>query len=164
MTAGVDPCRFVVVEPGTKRPLGAWDVHRPSDIGRDSLIRTGDGLLVIDIDDWSDTPQPVRDLLTLAPTLTVQSPHATGREGHYYYQVREAPFDGTERAFSWGEVKHGSLTVTPGSEVYGLRDGQDCKPGCCSPDSPGRYAIREDRPIRPLPVDVLTAAIDSTSW
>lgn len=75
--AEIDLRRFIPARPGTKRPLGRWDTHPPEDVGRDSLIKTGDGLLVVDINDWDETPQPVRDLLVSMPTLTMQSPHAS---------------------------------------------------------------------------------------
>lgn len=159
LESGIGPDRFIKAKPGTKRPAGQWDTHQPGDVDRDSLIKTGDGLLIVDIDDWRETPQSIRDLLTSTPTLTVQSPHAKGKEGHYYYQLDSTPFSKNERCFEWGEVKYGALTVTPGSEIHGIRGGQDCSKGCCSPESPGHYTIRESRPIRLITVDVLGDAL-----
>lgn len=147
LESGLDSDRFIKAKPGTKRPVGQWDTHQPGDVDRDSLIKTGDGLLIIDIDDWRETPQSIRDLLMSTPTLTVQSPHAKGKEGHYYYLIEE---NIKTRNPDWGELRCvGALVVTPGTQLT------DCKQGCCSPDSPGRYTIRKDRPIESIDVDDL---------
>lgn len=118
--------RFIEAKGGTKQPDGKWITKSPNNVGQNSLIKSGDGLLIIDVDDWSSTPENIRDLLNNNPTLTVQSPHSDEKEGHYYYLIDCFPSDKQELPKAWGEIKHGMLAVTPGSEIT------ECKHGCCS--------------------------------
>lgn len=120
-------------------------------MSNDSLIKTGNGLLVIDVDKEDEIPEWVWDLIESNPTLTVQSCHAEGREGHYPFLIDE---DIETRDRPWGEIRcEGSLVVTPGSEVHGIRGGKDCKDGCCTPDDPGQYTVKRDLSIAPIEAD-----------
>lgn len=144
--------RFVKARPGTKRPAGKWKFmgSGPETVDRDYLVITGDGLVVLDIDDFEKLPDRFREL---PATFTVKSPHAGPNEGHRYYLV-----DGyvPSRSRDWGEIQAaGSLLVGPGSEIHGLRDGDDCKDGCCSAESPGVYRVADDREIATVSADRL---------
>lgn len=153
--------RFIHLNDGTKQPRGKWNTHPPTEVGNSSLIETGNGLLVIDIDDWDKTTDVIRDFLNKNPTLQVHSPHATGMEGHWYYQIDEAPFSQKEIKGDWGEAKHGMLVVTPGSEIT------ECKHGCCTPESPGKYEFRHERSIThidELPLSETQGETQSSDW
>jgi hypothetical protein len=119
-------------------------------------VYAGNGLLLIDIDDYDGTEKPAA-LDDLPETFTTKSPH--GGE-HRYYTVPEDVPDAIKDQVgsknpreSWGEIRsHHQYVVGPGSQL----DGCD-KNWCdrCSADDSGYYRIAEDRPIAELEIETL---------
>lgn len=110
----------------------------------------GDGKLVIlDIDDWDETPESVKKLISDTPTFSVESPHAEGKEGHYYFKCDNSV---PSKQPDWGEIRSEGLYVLgPGSIL------ESCDNSChdCSLPGHGIYSIRQDRPIATIQRELL---------
>lgn len=119
---------------------GPGQGSHPDEIeSRNLLGHTGNGWACLDIDHAGPLPEAVHELLDNNPTFHVRSPHSDHPiEGHHHFQIPE--YSG-KNSFDWGELKHGTLVMTPGSEIT------DCKHDCCTPESPGRYKIESNRPL-----------------
>jgi hypothetical protein len=101
-------------------------------------VMAGDGLVIVDIDDY-DGDQTVPDSVkSLPPTFTVETPH--GGE-HRYYAVSD-PVSNSQ--CEWGEIRAAKqYVVGPGSEL------DSCSKSWhdCSGDDAGLYTVLEDRAL-----------------
>ncbi|WP_158855023.1 bifunctional DNA primase/polymerase [Halorhabdus sp. CUG00001] len=138
----LDVERFVPLQDGTKKSrVDHTDpAHQyPADeLAGNYGVMAGDGLVIVDIDDY-DGNQPVPDSVTsLPPTFTVETPH--GGE-HRYYAVSDAVSNSWR---GWGEIRaENQYVVGPGSDLDSCsKDWHDC-----SADDAGRYAVLDDRPL-----------------
>lgn len=154
--------RGIPLQPGTKRPARGekWrDVELPRITNVDGFfgLATGDGLVVIDVDTWDDVPNPIKEFIDDNPTLTIETPHSDGKEGHYYYSTDSDINKNPPGCDIQGD---GSL-VADGAEIWGIRDGKDCSEGCCTKENPGVYTARRDRPITHVPSDEIESVVPS---
>ncbi len=145
--ADISANRGIELQPGEKRPKERtkWrnvDLPPVSDIRGDYAVRTGNGLVVFDVDDYDALSEDIQQFLTDNPTFTVQSPHSEGKDGHYYIATDSNLNKNPDGLEIQGE---GAIVVGPGSTLT------DCKHGCCTPESPGEYTIKHDRPIASVP-------------
>lgn len=152
--AWLDTKRFIDVINGAKRSRVKHDHpknHLPPDLvdGNYGVYTTGN-LIVVDVDDEMALPDCLRTVLRDRETFTVESPHAEGLEGHYYFVVDEN-INGTRKG--WGEIRAGNeYVVGPGSELNGC--GKDwCD--VCEVDGQGVYTVSNDASIAPLSADAL---------
>ncbi|WP_082222520.1 bifunctional DNA primase/polymerase [Halorubrum halophilum] len=141
-TAGLDVERFVPLRDGTKesRVNHTDPAHQYSVAELDSNygVMAGDGLVIIDIDDYDDDQLAPDWVTSLPPTFTVETPH--GGE-HRYYAVSDLM---SNTRSEWGEVRaDNQYVVGPGSEL------DSCSKNWhnCSDDDAGRYIVLEDRPL-----------------
>jgi len=140
--AGLDVARFVPLRDGTKKSrVDHTDpAHQyPADeLDGNYGVMAGDGLIIVDIDDY-DGGQAVPDSVnSLPPTFTVETPH--GGE-HRYYAVNDTV---SSSQSGWGEIRAAKqYVVGPGSEL------DSCSKSWhdCSDDDAGRYTILDDRPL-----------------
>jgi len=152
--------RLEEAEIGTKRFIEINDQkksydhtkHRPAQISSDKYGVMADGdLVILDVDEWTDTPENIRRLVSETPTFTVESPHAEGKEGHYYFKcVGDVP----TKQPDWGEIRGENCYVLgPGSVL------ESCAKSYHDCSLPGRgiYSIRYDRPIATISPQALLA-------
>jgi hypothetical protein len=153
--------RGVNLKPGTKRPVRGekWrNVELPgiNNVDSDYGVRTGDGLVVIDVDTWNDMPDPLQGFIKENPTLTIKSPHSEhDRDGHYYYSTESD----INRNPPGCDIQGDGSLVADGAEIWGIRDGKDCSEGCCSEENPGVYTKKRDRPIAHVPTDEIESVV-----
>lgn len=157
--ADVSTDRLVPLIPGEKRTyLKEWATKELDKLSSNNLdsygIRTGNGLIVLDVDQWRKLPNQIKQYIEENPTLKIQTPHSTGKEGHYYYLVPEAVKSTSGDGYDLKAI--GGYTVGPQSEIT------RCKYDCCTNQSPGRYSVEEDRPIAQISRDELEAITDKT--
>jgi len=155
--AGISVDRGIELVPGQKNPDFNWrDCSLPSvdSIDGNYALRTGDGLVVFDVDDWGSLPDEIKDFLIDHPTLVIRSPHSKGRDGHYYF----ATDSDINRNPSGLDIQgDGSIIVGPGSRIT------DCKHGCCSSDSQGEYIVDVDRPILEVPAEKIEEVVPQST-
>jgi hypothetical protein len=98
----------------------------------------GEGLVIVDIDDYSGNDDVPDSIKTLPATFTVQTPH--GGE-HRYYSVDDSV---TNSQNDWGDIQAtNQYVVGPGSILDSCsKDWHDC-----SGDKSGRYTILDDRSL-----------------
>jgi hypothetical protein len=150
--------RGVSLQPGTKCPAKGtkWrNVELPpiKDVDSDYGVRTGDGLVVIDVDTWGDMPDPLQEFIGENPTLTIKSPHSDERDGHYYFATDSEINRNPSGCDLQGE---GAYAVGPGSRLT------DCEDGCCTKEDPGVYGVKEDRPIAHVPTDEIESVVPTS--
>lgn len=95
----------------------------------------------MDVDDWKDTPEKIKNLVSETHTFTVESPHSEGKEGHYYFKCAG---DMPNKQPDWGEIRSENCYVLgPGSVL------ESCNKSYhdCSLPGHGIYSIRQDRQI-----------------
>jgi hypothetical protein len=159
--ANISVNRGVCLQQGTKRPKPGtkWryiDLPPVDEIDGHFGIRTGDGLVVIDVDEWDDLPDSVKSFLESNPTLTIQSPHSEGRDGHYYF----ATDSNINKNPPGCDIQGDGSIVADGAKIWGIRNGKDCKyDECCTKTSPGVYPVKEDRSIAYVPKENIEAAV-----
>lgn len=161
--ANISVNRGVDLKQGTKRPAEgtSWrgvDLPPVDEIDGHFGIRTGDGLVVIDVDYWDDLPDSVKNFLESNPTLTIESPHSEGQDGHYYF----ATDSNINKNPTGCEIQGDGALVADGARIWGIRDGKDCPEpdgDCCTRDSPGVYTVREDREIAYVPTDEIESIV-----
>lgn len=142
---GLDVERFVPLQDGTKKSrLDHTDPVNQYSAGETDGnygVMAGDGLVIVDVDDYcgnEDVPDSIEELPT---TFTVQTPH--GGE-HRYYAVDDPV---NNRKNDWGEIRATKqYVVGPGSALDSCsKDWHDC-----SDDDAGRYTVLTDKPIVPV--------------
>ena len=140
--AGLDVARFVPLRDGTKKSrVDHTDpAHQyPADeLDGNYGVMAGDGLIIIDIDDY-DGDQAVPDWIAALPsTFAVETPH--GGE-HRYYAVSDSVSNSN---CEWGEIRAANqYVVGPGSKLDSCsKDWHDC-----SDDDAGWYTVLEDRSL-----------------
>ena len=140
--------RSVFVPDGEKYPTvtdhtDPSNQSKPTEIDGNCSLHTGDGLVVVDIDDRDKFPEEVEQ--NLPPTFTVETPHGGT---HRYYHVTDD--DGICTASpGWGDLQYdGVCVVCPGSYVDHSRCERD-KDGCPGEGTDG-YVVTEVRPIAAL--------------
>lgn len=160
-TADIDLCRFIDVEEGRKQSFDHTR-HNPEVMTGNYGVYTGEGLLALDIDDFSAVTAPIE---RLTETFTVETPH--GGEHRYYRCGDEVPWRimaacGGSRPprFPWGELYTSKYLVGPGSELIDC-DKSDCK--TCREFRPGKYTIVADRPIATMTASEATALVQPDS-
>jgi len=116
--------------------------YRPGSISSNKYgVMADDDLVILDVDDWKDTPENIRRLVSETPTFTVESPHAEGKEGHYYFKCAG---DVPTKQPDWGEIRGENCYVLgPGSVLESC----DKSYHDCSLPGHGIYSIKCDRPI-----------------
>jgi hypothetical protein len=98
-------------------------------------------LVFIDIDDRENAPEKV--LTNTQGTFTVESPHGE----HRWIRL---PDDIPNIKREWGELRtDNQYVVGPGSRLT------DCEDGCCTPENPGEYQVKNDREIQRVSKDDL---------
>ncbi|WP_435101016.1 bifunctional DNA primase/polymerase [Halarchaeum sp. P4] len=140
--AGLDVERFVPLRDGTKQsrvdhtdPAYQYSV---AELDGNYGVMAGNGLVIIDIDDYDDDQLAPDWITSLPSTFTVETPH--GGE-HRYYAVSDPV---SNRNCEWGEIRAANqYVVGPGSELDSCsKDWHDC-----SDDDAGRYIVCDDRPL-----------------
>lgn len=164
--------RFTDVTDGGKRsPVDHTDPanrHGPDAVSGNSGIYAGDGLVILDIDDYGSGADRdgVAAVDGLPETFTVETPHTDGETGgHRFYAVEPGEEFETAREAceavcgvpnpspSWGEVRvHHQYVVAPGSVLDGC--GKGWCDECEEADS-GRYRISADREKARITTDEL---------
>lgn len=141
-TAGLDVERFVPLRDGTKKsrvdhtdPAYQYSV---AELDSNYGVMPGDGLVIVDIDDYDDDQLAPDWVTSLPPTFTVETPH--GGE-HRYYALSD-PVSNSD--CEWGEIRAANwYVVGPGSELDSCpKDWHDC-----SDDDAGRYIVLDDQPL-----------------
>lgn len=150
--AGLGQCRFNPLQPGKKEPV-AHTVYKPSAISGNYGVYAGDGLVLIDIDDYKSGVQRPEELADLPETFTTQSPH--GGEHRYYVVESEVK----NQKLPWGEIRaENQYVVGPGSELSSCtKDNHDC-----SAPGNGHYQILRDRPIATVDQNALSQLSPNT--
>lgn len=140
--AGLDVTRFVPLLDGAKQSRvehtdPAYQ-YSADELDGNYGVMAGDGLVIVDIDDY-DGDQTVPDSVkSLPPTFTVETPH--GGE-HRYYAVSD-PVSNSQ--CEWGEIRAANqYVVGPGSEL------DSCSKSWhdCSGDDAGLYTVLEDQAL-----------------
>ena len=163
MEAELATDRFIDVEEGKKQ---SYDHTRngPETVAGNYGVYTSEGLLVLDIDDFSSKADI--DLIeTLPETFTVSTPHDGEhryfRAGSEVVGVVTAQSGGSRSpSFPWGELYTSKYVVGPGSEIIGC-DKSECY--SCKGDDPGRYVIDSDRSIATISVEEVAALFQRAS-
>lgn len=163
---GLDGARFVDVTDGSKASsVSHSDPSNRGDAGSvagNYGVYAWDGLVILDVD--VGRAEGVSLLDELPETFTVRSSHADCEtEGYLYYAVDGDAVEALNETFgkanpqpSWGEVRaHNQYAVGPGSMLT------DCKHGCCTPDSPGRYVVGTDAPIATITAEELVEVLST---
>jgi len=143
--------------------------HGPRGVRGNYGVYAGDGLVILDIDDYAEGPggEGLAAVNDLPDTLTVETPHTDGENGgHRFYRIKPGDVYNTAKeacedvwgannpSASWGEVRaQNQYAVGPGSYIH------DCKHGCCGPDDPGNYRIEDERPIETITADDLAGVL-----
>lgn len=141
-TAGLQGERFVPLRDGSKESrvdhTNSAHQYSADELDGNYGVMAGDGLIIVDIDDY-DGDQAVPDSVnSLPPTFTVETPH--GGE-HRYYAVNDIVRNSQS---GWGEIRASKqYVVGPGSELDACsKSWHDC-----SDDDAGGYTILDDRPL-----------------
>lgn len=140
--AGLDEQRFIPVkyEDGDKRPTeNRWQSRLyPAELLNGSMgVVCGDGLVVIDLDDYKSGVTTPEQLEELPETFTVRTMH--GGEHRYFRVVDEQP---RSQKRPWGDVQSaGKMVVAPGSEFIHA----ECND--CDQSGMGRYTVLKNVPI-----------------
>jgi len=142
--------RFVPLRDGTKKSrvdhTDPANQYPADELDGNYGVMAGDGLIIVDIDDY-DGNQTIPDQIKfLPPTFTVETPH--GGE-HRYYAVSEPVSNSQEE---WGEIRaDNQYVVGPGSEL------KSCSKSWhdCSNNDAGRYAILNNRDLAHISPPVL---------
>ncbi|MFC4550800.1 MULTISPECIES: bifunctional DNA primase/polymerase [Halorussus] len=144
--------RFNPLQSGKKEPI-SHTVYKPGAISGNYGVYAGDGLVLIDIDDYKSDVQRPAELADLPITFTAQSPH--GGE-HRYYSVENQV---QNKQLPWGEIRaENQYVVGPGSELASCtKDNHDC-----SAPGNGHYQILRDQPIATVDRDELFQLSPST--
>jgi len=149
-TAGLDVERFVPLRDGTKKsrvdhtdPAYQYSV---AELDSNYGVMPGDGLVIVDIDDYDDDQLAPDWVTSLPPTFTVETPH--GGE-HKYYAVSDSMSNSN---CEWGEIRAANwYVVGPGSELDSCsREWHDCS----VPDQ-GAYTVAHDLPIASIGAESL---------
>lgn len=125
---------IIPLREGTKKPIGEWKDEENrvslSEAPQNYAVYPSGGLAFIDIDDEEKAPQQLLD--RTEGTFTVDSPH-----GEHRWILVDEEIPNVRR--EWGELRAtNQYVVGPGSILT------ECKHGCCTPDSPGKYTIQND--------------------
>ncbi|WP_160163361.1 bifunctional DNA primase/polymerase [Haloarcula argentinensis] len=140
--AGLDVERFVPLCDGTKKSrvdhTNSAHQYPADELDGNYGVMAGDGLVIVDIDDYSGNQGVPDSIEALPATFTVETPH--GGE-HRYYAVNDIV---SNNQSEWGEIRAAKqYVVGPGSELDACsKSWHDC-----SADDAGRYAVLDDRPL-----------------
>lgn len=144
--------RFVSLCEGTKKSrvdhTNPEHQHFADELDGNCGVMAGDGLVIVDIDNYDGSEVVPDAIKSLPPTFTVETPH--GGE-HRYYAVDD-PVDNSQN--DWGEIRAtDQYVVGPGSVL------DSCSKSWhdCSDDGSGRYAILDDRPLAQIAASALPA-------
>lgn len=160
--------RFADVEDGGKASYELHDRpesrHQPGDLHGNYGIYAGEGLVIIDIDDYKVGAAIPQGIERLQATFSVQSPH--GGEHRYYRletgiaDIIKSKFGASNPLFSCGELRTTNQYVLgPGSELdYCRKENHDC-----SKDSEGSYKILQDVEIATLSTEGFLRALRTDS-
>lgn len=160
--------KFIPLRPGTKEPCYPHSnsaFHQLSvDITGDYGVYAGDGLVLLDFDDYKDDSKVSDALNRLPSTFTVKTPHGGT---HRYYRCKpdihsrlEQTFGSKNPGISCGEVRvHNQYVVGPGSVLTECsKSGHDC-----SQNGEGQYRITSDEAIVRLDTNQLLKALKTDS-
>lgn len=148
--AGLDVKRLVPLRDGTKQSrvdhTDPGNQHPVGELDGNYGVMAGDGLVIVDIDDYCGNKGVPDSIEALPATFTVQTPH--GGE-HRYYAVNGAVNNSQN---NWGEIRASNqYVVGPGSVLDSCsKDWHDC-----AQKTEGKYIVTCDRAIASIPVDSL---------
>lgn len=101
--------------------------HRPTELEGNYGVKTGNGLLVIDIDDWEAAPDELTNLLERLNTLVIVTPHGGS---HHYFRVEDDAQIKTSYGINGIDIQYEGVHVVGPGSVFDHTNCETGKEGC----------------------------------